>query len=328
MDMTIRPRRLRGGETIRKMVRETRMDKSSLIYPLFVKEGENQKEEIPTMPGQFRYSLDRMPEKLEELMKAGVDKVMFFGIPGHKDEVGSQAYAEDGIVQKALRKAREEFQEELYLITDVCMCEYTSHGHCGILHGHEVDNDKTLDYLARTALSHVEAGADMVAPSDMMDGRVRAIRTILDKNGHRDIPIMSYAVKYASAFYGPFRDAAGSAPAFGDRKSYQMDFHNRREAIKEALLDVEEGADIIMVKPAMNYLDIIREVKDRIQLPVASYSVSGEYAMVKAGAKLGYIEEDRIICEMAVSAFRAGTDIYLTYFAEEIAKFIDEGRIG
>ena len=328
MDMTIRPRRLRGGEIIRKMVRETRMDKSSLIYPLFVKEGENQKEEIPTMPGQFRYSLDRMPEKLEELMKARVDKVMFFGIPDHKDEVGSQAYAEDGIVQKALRKAREEFQEELYLITDVCMCEYTSHGHCGILHGHEVDNDKTLDYLARTALSHVEAGADMVAPSDMMDGRVRAIRTILDKNGHRDIPIMSYAVKYASAFYGPFRDAAGSAPAFGDRKSYQMDFHNRREAIKEALLDVEEGADIIMVKPAMNYLDIIREVKDRIQLPVASYSVSGEYAMVKAGAKLGYIEEDRIICEMAVSAFRAGTDIYLTYFAEEIAKFIDEGRIG
>ena len=328
MDMTIRPRRLRGGETIRKMVRETRMDKSSLIYPLFVKEGENQKEEIPTMPGQFRYSLDRMPEKLEELMKAGVDKVMFFGIPDYKDEVGSQAYAEDGIVQKALRKAREEFQEELYLITDVCMCEYTSHGHCGILHGHEVDNDKTLDYLARTALSHVEAGADMVAPSDMMDGRVRAIRTILDKNGHRDIPIMSYAVKYASAFYGPFRDAAGSAPAFGDRKSYQMDFHNRREAIKEALLDVEEGADIIMVKPAMNYLDIIREVKDRIQLPVASYSVSGEYAMVKAGAKLGYIEEDRIICEMAASAFRAGTDIYLTYFAEEIAKFIDEGRIG
>ena len=328
MDMTIRPRRLRGGETIRKMVRETRMDKSSLIYPLFVKEGENQKEEIPTMPGQFRYSLDRMPEKLEELMKAGVDKVMFFGIPDYKDEVGSQAYAEDGIVQKALRKAREEFQEELYLITDVCMCEYTSHGHCGILHGHEVDNDKTLDYLARTALSHVEAGADMVAPSDMMDGRVRAIRTILDKNGHRDIPIMSYAVKYASAFYGPFRDAAGSAPAFGDRKSYQMDFHNRREAIKEALLDVEEGADIIMVKPAMNYLDIIREVKDRIQLPVASYSVSGEYAMVKAGAKLGYIEEDRIICEMAASAFRAGTDIYLTYFAEEIAKFLDEGRIG
>ena len=328
MDMTIRPRRLRGGEIIRKMVRETRMDKSSLIYPLFVKEGENQKEEIPTMPGQFRYSLDRMPEKLEELMKARVDKVMFFGIPDHKDEVGSQAYAEDGIVQKALRKAREEFQEELYLITDVCMCEYTSHGHCGILHGHEVDNDKTLDYLARTALSHVEAGADMVAPSDMMDGRVRAIRTILDKNGHRDIPIMSYAVKYASAFYGPFRDAAGSAPAFGDRKSYQMDFHNRREAIKEALLDVEEGADIIMVKPAMNYLDIIREVKDRIQLPVASYSVSGEYAMVKAGAKLGYIEEDRIICEMAASAFRAGTDIYLTYFAEEIAKFIDEGRIG
>lgn len=216
----------------------------------------------------------------------------------------------------------------MYLITDVCMCEYTSHGHCGVLRGHDVENDGTLKLLAKTALSHVQAGADMVAPSDMMDGRVRAIRTLLDETGHKETPIMSYAVKYASAFYGPFRDAAGSAPSFGDRKSYQMDFHNRREAIKEAFLDVEEGADIIMVKPAMSYLDTVREVKERVQLPVAAYSVSGEYAMVKAAARLGYIEEDRIICEMAAGAYRAGTDIYLTYFAKEIARFIEEGRIG
>ncbi len=328
MDMNIRPRRLRGKEVLRKMVRETRMDKSSLIYPIFVKEGINIKEEIPTMPGQFRYSVDTLPKALEELLDAGVNKVMFFGIPDRKDEAGSQAYASDGIVQRALEKARAEFQDQLYLITDVCMCEYTSHGHCGVLCGREVENDSTLKLLAKTALSHVQAGADMVAPSDMMDGRVRAIREALDQNGHKEIPIMSYAVKYASAFYGPFRDAAGSAPAFGDRKSYQMDFHNRREGIKEALLDVEEGADIIMVKPALSYLDMIREVKDTITLPVAAYSVSGEYAMVKAGAKLGYIEEDRIICEMAASAYRAGTDIYLTYFAKEIAGFMEEGRIG
>lgn len=216
----------------------------------------------------------------------------------------------------------------MYLITDVCMCEYTSHGHCGVLCGHEVENDKTLELLAKTALSHVQAGADMVAPSDMMDGRVLAIRNLLDENGYKEAPIMSYAVKYASAFYGPFRDAAGSAPSFGDRKSYQMDYHNRREGLKEALLDVEEGADIIMVKPALSYLDIIREVKNELRVPVAAYSVSGEYAMVKAGAKLGYIEEDKIICEMAAGAYRAGTDIYLTYFAKEIAKYIEEGRIG
>lgn len=303
------------------------MDKSSLIYPLFVKEGENIEEEIPSMEGQYRYSIDRLPYELERLQKAGVDKVMFFGIPDVKDEVGSQAYAEDGIVQKAIREAKKQFPD-MYLITDVCMCEYTSHGHCGVLCGHDVENDKTLELLAKTALSHVQAGADMVAPSDMMDGRVAAIRHILDENNYKDTPIMSYAVKYASAFYGPFRDAAGSAPSFGDRKSYQMDFHNRREAIKEALLDVEEGADIIMVKPALSYLDIIREVRDTIDLPVAAYSVSGEYAMVKAGAKLGYIDEERIIGEMAVSTFRAGTDIYLTYFAKEIAKLMDEGRIG
>ena len=327
MDMTVRPRRLRKSDTLRRMVRETRMDKSSLIYPLFVKEGTNVEEEIPSMEGQYRYSVDRLPFELERLQKAGVDKVMFFGIPDVKDEVGSQAYAEDGIVQRALREARKQFPD-LYLITDVCMCEYTSHGHCGVLCGHDVENDSTLKLLAKTALSHVEAGADMVAPSDMMDGRVGAIRHLLDEKGHKDIPILSYAVKYASAFYGPFREAAGSAPSFGDRKSYQMDFHNRREGMKEALLDVQEGADIIMVKPALSYLDVIREVKDAINLPVAAYSVSGEYAMVKAAAKLGYIDEERIICEMAVSTYRAGADIYLTYFAKELARFMDEGRIG
>ena len=327
MEMLKRPRRLRGSEILRKMVRETRMDKASLIYPMFVKEGSGIIEEIPTMPGQFRYSVDTQGEILSRLQDAGVKNVMFFGIPDHKDEVGSGAYDPEGIVQKALRQARKDFPE-MYLITDVCMCEYTSHGHCGVLCGHDVDNDRTLELLAKTALSHVEAGADMVAPSDMMDGRVRAIREMLDANGHYTAPIMSYAVKYASGFYGPFRDAAGSAPSFGDRKSYQMDFHNSREGIKEALMDVEEGADIIMVKPAMAYQDMITRVRDAVNVPVAAYSVSGEYAMVKAGASLGYIEEERIISEMAVGVYRAGADIYLTYFAPEIARLMDEGRIG
>lgn len=303
------------------------MDKASLIYPMFVKEGSGIIEEIPTMPGQFRYSVDTQGEILSKLQDAGVKNVMFFGIPDHKDEVGSGAYDPEGIVQKALRRARKDFPE-MYLITDVCMCEYTSHGHCGVLCGHDVDNDRTLELLAKTALSHVEAGADMVAPSDMMDGRVRAIREMLDANGHYTAPIMSYAVKYASGFYGPFRDAAGSAPSFGDRKSYQMDFHNSREGIKEALMDVEEGADIIMVKPAMAYQDMITRVREEVNVPVAAYSVSGEYAMVKAGASLGYIEEERIISEMAVGVYRAGADIYLTYFAPEIARLMDEGRIG
>lgn len=326
--MIQRPRRLRGNPLLRKMVRETRVDKSSLIYPMFVRDGEGIREEIATMPGQFRYSVDQMPYKLEQLKKAGVDSVMFFGIPDHKDEVGSGAYAEDGIVQRALREARKQFGGELYLTTDVCMCEYTSHGHCGVLCGSEVDNDPTLELLAKTALSHAQAGADLVAPSDMMDGRVLAIRNRLDENGYTGIPIMSYAVKYASAFYGPFRDAAGSAPAFGDRKTYQMDFHNRKEGIKEALTDVEEGADIIMVKPALAYQDIIREVADLVEVPVAAYSVSGEYAMVKAGAKLGFVEEERIIAEMAVGTFRAGASVYLTYFAEEVAGLMDAGVIG
>ena len=327
MELIKRPRRLRGGETLRKMVRETRMDKSSLIYPLFVMEGTGIQEEIPSMEGQYRYSLDRLPYKLEQLEKAGVSSIMLFGIPDHKDEIGSGAYAQDGIVQKALRSAKERFPE-MYYVTDVCMCEYTSHGHCGVLCGHDVDNDKTLELLAKTALSHAQAGSDMIAPSDMMDGRVAAIRKELDQGGFSNIPIMSYAVKYASAFYGPFRDAAGSAPAFGDRKSYQMDFHNRREGMKEALMDIEEGADIIMVKPARSYLDMVSEISKAVNVPVAAYSVSGEYAMVKAAAKMGWIDEERIIGEMAVGAYRAGAQIYITYFAEEIAKMMDEGRIG
>lgn len=326
MDLTNRPRRLRTNETLRSMVRETHVSKASLIYPLFVIEGENIKEEIPSMEGQYRYSVDRVGEELEALSKAGVNNVMLFGIPGYKDEVGSGAYAEDGIVQKALRKAKADFPN-LYYITDVCMCEYTSHGHCGALCGEYVDNDKTLELLSMTALSHVQAGADMVAPSDMMDGRVGAIRTTLDKNGYTNIPIMSYAVKYASAFYGPFREAAGSAPSFGDRKSYQMDPANSREGIKEALLDIDEGADIIMVKPAMSYLDIVTKVRDVINTPVAAYSVSGEYAMVKAAAKQGWIDEEKIMCEMALSVYRAGAGIYLTYYAKELAKCIDEGKL-
>ncbi len=325
--MIQRPRRLRTTAKLRKMVRETRMDKSSLVYPMFVKDGENIKEQIPTMPGQYRYSVDRMSEILNELADAGVGSVMLFGIPEHKDEMGSGAYSCNGIIQRALERAKKEVPE-LYYIGDVCMCEYTSHGHCGILAGNYVDNDLTLEKLADIAVSQVQAGADMVAPSDMMDGHIRAIRERLDSYGFLTTPIMSYAVKYASAFYGPFRDAAGSAPAFGDRKSYQMDYHNRREGMKEAFLDIEEGADIVMVKPAMSYLDMVREIKDATDVPMAAYSVSGEYAMVKAGAKLGYIDEASILCEMAACAYRAGVDIYMTYFAKELAKYMDEGRIG
>ena len=327
MDLIQRPRRLRGSENLRKMVRETRMDKSSLIYPLFVKEGTGIEEEIPSMEGQFRYSVDRLPFELERLQNAGVNSIMLFGIPDHKDEVGSGAYDPNGIVQKALREAKKQFPD-MYYITDVCMCEYTSHGHCGVLCGHDVNNDATLELLAKTAISHVEAGADMVAPSDMMDGRVRAIREALDANGHYGAPIMSYAVKYASAFYGPFREAADSAPSFGDRKSYQMDPHNSREGLKEALADVEEGVDIIMVKPALAYQDMIWQVKEITNVPVAAYSVSGEYAMVKAAAANGWIDEERIVGEMATGAFRSGAQIYLTYYAELLARLMDEGRIG
>ena len=327
MEIIKRPRRLRENAVIRKMVRETRLDKSSLVYPIFVMEGEGITEEIPSMPGQYRYSIDTFIGKLKVLLDHGVSSVMIFGIPDHKDEVGSGAYDSNGIVQRALRAAKKEVPE-MYYITDVCMCEYTSHGHCGVLNGNDVDNDPTLEHLAKTALSHAEAGADMVAPSDMMDGRVLAIRKKLDENGYSRVPIMSYAVKYASAFYGPFRDAADSAPKFGDRKTYQMDFHNVREGIKEALTDVEEGADIVMVKPGMSFLDVLTKVHDVVNVPVACYSVSGEYAMVKAAAEKGWIDEDRIVGEMAVSAFRAGAQIYITYYAERIARLIDEGVIG
>ena len=268
-----------------------------------------------------------MGERLEALAKAGVGSVMFFGIPEHKDAAGSQAYAEDGIVQQAFRKAKEQFPE-LYLIGDVCMCEYTDHGHCGVLCGHDVDNDKTLELLAKTALSQVQAGADMVAPSDMMDGRVGAIRELLDANGFINVPVMAYSAKYASAFYGPFRDAAGSAPSFGDRKSYQMDPHNSREAMLECELDIQEGADIIMVKPALSYLDIIAKAKERFDLPLAAYSVSGEYAMIKAAAAADLVDEYRIMCESALSIYRAGADILITYYAKELAQAMKKGDIG
>jgi len=321
-----RTRRLRANANIRNMVRETRISKDSLIYPMFFEEGENIFEEIESMPGQYRMSIDRCDSVIKELLDAGVGAVMLFGIPKHKDEVGSEAYHDHGIVQEAIRYIKENYP--IYVIGDVCMCEYTSHGHCGILKGYDVDNDTTIKYIAKIALSQVEAGADMVAPSDMMDGRVSEIRELLDANGYENIPIMSYSAKYASAFYGPFRAAADSAPAFGDRKTYQMDVHNIREALKEVYDDVAEGADIVMVKPAMSFLDVVAKVKEITDIPVAAYSVSGEYAMVKSAAKNGFIDEEKIMCEMAVSAFRAGADIYITYYAKELAKCIDKGLIG
>lgn len=327
MELTIRPRRLRTSDTLRRMVRETRVSPDSLIYPLFLVEGENIKEPIPSLEGQWRYSPDRVYEEIEECLNAGVSRVLLFGIPAHKDACGSSAWDPNGVVQQGIRAIKEKFPQ-CYVITDVCMCEYTDHGHCGILHDHEVDNDKTLEVLAKTALSHVQAGADMVAPSDMMDGRIGAIREVLDDNGFTNVPIMSYSAKYASAFYGPFRDAAGSAPAFGDRRGYQMDPHNRREALKECALDVEEGADILMVKPALSYLDVIRECSDAFDLPMAAYSVSGEYAMIKAAGKAGLIDEHRVMCESALSIFRAGADILITYFAKELAQAMKQGELG
>lgn len=322
-----RTRRLRANSNIRNMVRETRISKDSLIYPMFFEEGENIFEEIESMPGQYRMSIDRCDNVIKELLESGVKSVILFGIPKHKDESGSEAYHDHGIVQEAIRYIKKNYPE-VYIIGDVCMCEYTSHGHCGILKGNDIDNDSTIKYLAKIALSQVEAGADMVAPSDMMDGRVIEIRKLLDANGYKNIPIMSYSAKYASAFYGPFRIAADSAPAFGDRKTYQMDVHNIREAIKEVYDDVAEGADIVMVKPAMSFLDVVAKVKEITDIPVAAYSVSGEYAMVKSAAKNGFIDEEKIMCEMAVSAFRAGADIYITYYAKELAKCIDKGVIG
>ncbi len=327
MDMTQRPRRLRGTPALRSMVRETRMDKSSLIYPAFVAEGITAPQEISSMVGQYRHSLDSILHKGEELLEAGVRSMILFGIPLEKDPVGSQAYAQNGIVQQAMYALKQRFPE-LYLIGDVCLCEYTSHGHCGLLDGCNVQNDATLPLLAQTALSQVQAGADMVAPSDMMDGRIHAIRQLLDRNGYENTPIMSYAVKYASGFYGPFRDAADSAPSFGDRKAYQMDWHNVREGLKEAQLDIAEGADILMVKPAMSYGDVIAKVKAQTNVPLGAYSVSGEYCMVKTCGAQGFIDETNLMCEIATSAYRAGADLYLTYFAQELAKCMDEGRIG
>lgn len=327
MELLNRPRRLRGNSVLRKMVRETRVSKDALIYPLFVREGSGIIEDIPSLDGQKRYSPDCLGGIMTTLAEAGVNSVLLFGIPAHKDETGSGAWDENGAVQQALRYIKREFPQ-MYCVTDVCMCEYTSHGHCGVLCGHTVDNDQTLEVLAKTALSHASAGADMVAPSDMMDGRILALRQALDQNGYSDLPIMSYAVKYSSAFYGPFREAAGSVPSFGDRKGYQMDYHNSKEALKEAALDVEQGADILMVKPALSYLDVISEVSRSFAVPLAAYSVSGEYAMIKAGAKAGLIDEAAVVCETTVAAFRAGVDILITYYAPEIARYIDEGRIG
>ena len=327
MNLINRPRRLRTSPTLRSMMRETRMSPSSLIYPIFAIEGENIKNPIASLPGQFQWSPDRICEAIEECIQAGVEKVMLFGLPAHKDEIGSGAWAENGIVQQAIRAIKAKYPD-FYVITDVCMCEYTSHGHCGILCDHYVDNDKTLECLAKIALSHAQAGADMVAPSDMMDGRVAAIRKILDDNGFINIPIMAYSAKYASAFYGPFRDAAGSAPSFGDRKSYQMDPHNSREAMLECQLDVQEGADSIMVKPALSYLDIIVKAKERFDLPLAAYSVSGEYAMIKAAAAADFVDEYRIMCESALSIYRAGAEILITYYAKELAQAMKKGDIG
>ena len=328
MELLSRARRLRTNEAIRELARETRISKSAVIYPMFVREGSGIREESPSLRGQYHYSLDTICEAVSELLEAGISKILLFGIPEHKDEVGSSAWQEDGVVQQALREIKKNFPQ-VYCITDVCMCEYTSHGHCGALcECTTVDNDRTLELLTKTALSHVHAGADMVAPSDMMDGRVLAIRRALDNEGYTHIPIMAYSAKYASAFYGPFRDAAGSAPSFGDRRSYQMDIHNRKEAMKEIDSDIAEGADIVMVKPALSYLDIIYQASERSNLPLAAYSVSGEYAMIEAAAAADLIDRERIIGEAAVSIFRAGADILITYHAKEIAALIDQGKIG
>ena len=303
-------------------MRETSLSPDDFIYPLFVTFGKNVRKEIKSMPGCFQESVDRIVKHAKEVYSLGIPAVILFGIPEHKDETGSGAFDPHGEVQKAIRAIKDKVPG-LYVITDVCMCEYTSHGHCGIIEHSDVKNDPTLDLLAREAVSHAKAGADMVAPSDMMDGRVEAIRIALDHEGFADIPIMSYAAKYASAFYGPFREAAESTPQFGDRRSYQMDPANRREALKEVALDVEEGADILMVKPAMTYLDIISDVRESFDLPVAAYNVSGEYSMIKAAAKLGWIDEERAMMELLTSIKRAGADLILTYFAKDAAKVLN-----
>ena len=318
-----RPRRMRRTENFRRMIRETSLSVDDLICPLFVAPGKGVKDPISSMPGQYHFSVDELVKEVARIKDLGIPAILLFGLPETKDEVGSSGYDPDGIVQRGLRAIKEEV-EDIILITDVCLCEYTSHGHCGVLKGDEVDNDATLELLARQALSHVKAGADMVAPSDMMDGRVSEIRGDLDEEGYTHIPIMSYAAKFASAFYGPFREAAQSAPAFGDRRGYQMDPANSREALRETALDVEEGADIVMVKPAMAFMDIIYQVKEEFSLPVAAYNVSGEYAMVKAAAEKGWIDEKKVTLELLTGIKRAGADMILTYHAPDAARWLKE----
>ena len=322
-----RPRRLRSNKLIRDLVRENHLSVKDLIMPLFVRPGNGIKNEISSMPGNYQFSVDTLVEEVKELASLGIPGVILFGIPSTKDELGTEAYADDGIIQKAVRAIKENVSDIL-VITDVCMCEYTNHGHCGFIKKdektgeHLIDNDETLKLLTKEALSHAEAGVDMVAPSDMMDGRVGAIRDILDDNGYDNIPIMSYAAKYASAYFGPFRDAAESPPSFGDRRTYQMDTPNSEEAIREVALDIEEGADIIMVKPALPYLDIIRLIKDQFGYPVAAYNVSGEYSMVKAAHEKGWLDEKAVALETLMSIKRAGADIILTYWAKDAARWL------
>ncbi len=320
---TYRPRRLRASQAIRDLVAETRLDPRQLIYPLFVVEGKGVKNEVGAMPGVYQWSLDLLAREVREIAALGIPAVLLFGIPDRKDEAATEAYRRDGIVQRAIATVKE-YAPQLIVATDVCLCEYTSHGHCGVVENGRVLNDPTLELLARTAVSHAQAGADLVAPSDMMDGRVGAIRSALDAAGFADTPIMAYSAKYASAFYGPFREAADSAPQFGDRSSYQMAPTNAREALKEVELDIREGADIVMVKPALAYLDVIARVKDAVRLPLAAYSVSGEYSMVKAAARMGWLEEKRTAMEMLTAIKRAGADIIITYFAKDVARWLNE----
>ncbi len=316
-----RPRRMRRNANIRRMVRETHLHVEDLIYPMFSAFGENIKKEIPSMPGIYQQSIGNIVAEAKEVHELGIPAVILFGIPETKDAVGSDAYCETGIIQNTIRAIKEAVPE-LTVITDVCMCEYTDHGHCGIIKDQDVENDSTLELLAKEALSHAQAGADIVAPSDMMDGRIAALRDILDENGFEQIPVMSYAVKYASAYYGPFRDAADSTPAFGDRRTYQMDPANRMEALREANQDVAEAADFLMVKPALAYLDVLRELKDNFDLPLVAYNVSGEYSMVKAAAEKGWIDGDRVIMETLLGMKRAGADLIITYHAKEAAKLL------
>lgn len=317
-----RPRRLRKDENLRRLIREHRISVDDLIYPLFIIE-DNAKTEISSMPGNYRFPVDSISDEIKEARDLGIPAVILFGIPEKKDELGTEAYNPEGIIQRAVRKIKKEVKDVI-VITDVCIDEYTSHGHCGVVKGGEIINDKTLELLGKMALTHVMAGADMVAPSDMMDGRVGAIRDVLDENGFGDVPIMSYSAKYASAFYGPFRDAADSSPKFGDRKSYQMDYPNSREALREVELDIQEGADIIMVKPALSYLDVIFRVKEEFDIPVAAYNVSGEYSMVEAAARAGWIDKEKIMMEILTSIKRAGADMILTYFAKDAARILAE----